>query len=328
MSHATSDADALSAVGPSSRRRAVVPEESGQARSRSSTVLTLVLIGVLALFAAVVWNAYREQPQLAEDGSLRIVRAAPGPIKTYADGETESSEERRLIVERVIAGDDEPEREVLLAPPSETYQPPVPDEPVVREARDDASADGARPTDEPVIADRVARSDGDGAVSPPAPAVPGGAGDLGRPTLEEVIARLDAGGAAALQTPPPTPPATIDSLENAPDALDLDDDAPDDAAPAAPVSAAPAAFAVSPGGSHRVQLAAVRERASIDPEWLRLQRRHSDLLGDLELNVRESSQGGAAVYRLQVGPFVDKATASRLCDALQAEGQGCFLVGQ
>src|SRR6202007_808621 len=87
--------------------------------------------------------------------------------------------------------------------------------------------------------------------------------------------------------------------------------------PVAALPVAPAATATAPTatqtaslspGSFRIQLAAVKSEAAAKKTWKRLVAKHQDLLGPLTMEVVRADLGGQGIYyRVQAGPFTDKA---------------------
>ena len=88
-----------------------------------------------------------------------------------------------------------------------------------------------------------------------------------------------------------------------------------------------AAGAVQAAGDYFLQLASVKSEAAAKGEWGRLQKSHGEILGDMDLNVQSADLGDRGVfYRIQTGPFPNKATAEDLCWQLRAEKQDCLVV--
>ncbi len=87
----------------------------------------------------------------------------------------------------------------------------------------------------------------------------------------------------------------------------------------------PASAAADAG--YVVQLASVRSREDAEAEWLRLQSRYEQLLGDMNGEVAQANLGDRGIfYRLRVGPFTEKADANTVCRALAAVREACFVV--
>ncbi len=97
-------------------------------------------------------------------------------------------------------------------------------------------------------------------------------------------------------------------------------------APATPeVASLPATDA--PSGI-RLQLASVPNEGDVDGEWRRLKKRIGAPLEGQELHIERADLGAKGIYyRLQIGPFADKATALAACQDIKAAGGDCLLVG-
>ena len=84
---------------------------------------------------------------------------------------------------------------------------------------------------------------------------------------------------------------------------------------------------VAAARAHSVQLVAVRSPEAAERAWSALSRENSDLIGPLSPRVVRADLGAkGVVYRLQAGPFANEGEARRLCAALEARGQSCFIV--
>ncbi|MBI2256690.1 MAG: SPOR domain-containing protein [Proteobacteria bacterium] len=109
----------------------------------------------------------------------------------------------------------------------------------------------------------------------------------------------------------------------------------------APVGAAPATAETQPSETQvaalpsadapsgiRLQLASVPNEADVDGEWQRLQKRLGNALDGQQLQVERADLGTKGVfYRLQIGPFADRAAAKAACKEIKAAGGDCLLVG-
>lgn len=80
-------------------------------------------------------------------------------------------------------------------------------------------------------------------------------------------------------------------------------------------------------GAFRIQLAAVRSQDAAQVGWKKMTKAHPDVLGTLSLNVVKVDRGSGALYRLQAGPFADRATAEAACGKLKQKRQDCLVVG-
>lgn len=80
-------------------------------------------------------------------------------------------------------------------------------------------------------------------------------------------------------------------------------------------------------GGYMLQLASVTTEAAAQKEWKRLQRLHGALLDDMPLTVRSAEVSGqGTMFRLQTGPFPNRATADDFCWQLRAEKGDCLVV--
>lgn len=84
---------------------------------------------------------------------------------------------------------------------------------------------------------------------------------------------------------------------------------------------------MSYGGNYTIQMGAFSEKEQANFVWQNLKHKHYDLLADLQPTVLSSKGGGGQVlYRLRVGMFANKDTASRKCNEMQSKRIDCFVV--
>jgi tetratricopeptide (TPR) repeat protein len=79
------------------------------------------------------------------------------------------------------------------------------------------------------------------------------------------------------------------------------------------------------GPSVQVHIASFRSEKGAEKGWQLLQERHGELLGDLELNIREIDFGAGmgVFYRVQAGPLENEQAAQALCERLKLRGLYC-----
>jgi hypothetical protein len=76
----------------------------------------------------------------------------------------------------------------------------------------------------------------------------------------------------------------------------------------------------------RIQVAALKTEAEANTAWKRILAKHSDVLGSLSVHIVKADLGGQGIYyRVQAGPFADKASAAAACDQLKTAGQQCLV---
>ena len=75
-----------------------------------------------------------------------------------------------------------------------------------------------------------------------------------------------------------------------------------------------------------IQLAALKSEAEANKTWKRILAKHNDVLGSLTVHIVKADLGGQGIYyRVQAGPFADKASAAAACDQLKTAGQQCLV---
>ncbi len=137
-----------------------------------------------------------------------------------------------------------------------------------------------------------------GAAAPSAPAVVIPTTPGATPTPEQVRA-------AAKPSAPPAPPA-VKSEEQ--------------------IASAPATAPIG-AKAFKIQLSAVRSDAAAKTEWDKLKKTHPSVLGRLSLNVEKADLGQKGVYyRIQAGPFADRAAADAACQELTKQKASCLVI--
>jgi hypothetical protein len=82
------------------------------------------------------------------------------------------------------------------------------------------------------------------------------------------------------------------------------------------------------GDSYRLQLTASRSEAEARALWQKVSRKNP-ALASKQPNIEKTDIGSLGTfYRLQIGPFHNKAESLKLCNALKKGGVDCFLVTQ
>lgn len=252
--------------------------------NRRGPIILLAAGAVVAIFALVVWNAYRDgvrpeggeaAPQLADAGPFK---SRPDPKQAPVDPAMEAS-----VFESV-----EPTAE------------PAGAEPVVPE--DGQGADAA-PAGDPAAAAAPSASE----VRPDPMAAPAAAPPA-RPVQPAAIGPVQT---AATSAPPPaaSAPAPVPAPPPAPPAIR---------------SAPSGDPAFSPGGRYVVQLGAPSTEAAALAEWERRRRAMPELLGGAERFIVRADVNGRTVFRVRAGSFATAAEADAFCGRIKARGGDCF----
>ena len=80
-------------------------------------------------------------------------------------------------------------------------------------------------------------------------------------------------------------------------------------------------------GAFRIQLAAVKTSEAAQSAWKKMAKTYPDVLKGLALKVVKVDRGAdGALFRVQVGPFADRATAESACGKLKQKSQACLVV--
>jgi hypothetical protein len=71
----------------------------------------------------------------------------------------------------------------------------------------------------------------------------------------------------------------------------------------------------------------LRSDGEAQATWKRLQKKHGNFLGSRQPNIVRTDLGGLGTfYRVQLGPFSDKASSQQLCNDFKRGGLDCFLL--
>lgn len=79
-------------------------------------------------------------------------------------------------------------------------------------------------------------------------------------------------------------------------------------------------------GAFRIQLAAVKTNDAAQAAWKKMTKTHPDVLKGLKLNVVKVDRGDGTLFRVQGGPFADRAAAETACGKLKQKSQACLVV--
>lgn len=286
-----------------------VEEEMVEARRSPSGFgpLRFALAGLaLVVFAGLVFYAYSWGTGEPEPEELPVV-AAPSGVEKEPPAEPGGMEVRyqdSMVLNPQNQQEDQIER---LLPPPEEPQPreslsetaeAVAEAPTAEESEQSAEEDAA-PTDTSLSETSETMEE---TSVPPTPT----------PEVQDAAS-------------PPEPDIETETVPEEPaEAQDSEPEAaPAEEEPAPAQEAAPAAPA---SGGFMIQLASVSNRDAVQAEWSKLQQRHPQQLGNLELHIEEADLGDRGIfYRLQAGPVSSKESADSLCASLKAQQQDCLV---
>ncbi|MEM8920515.1 MAG: SPOR domain-containing protein, partial [Pseudomonadota bacterium] len=290
---------------------AELPDQSGGYSpyddARRGPMILLLAVGVLVVFLAVVWNAYKRGvregdvaglPQIAAEGAYKSRPDNPGG---WGDLDTD-----KLVFDQV----DGSTRNENVAPRQ------VREEPVPIEARAGGGLSSKKPNAS--------------SIEPTKP--------LGR-TVGEKGAPLDlrAGGGATeiapkpIQKPQPREFAST-TPKPAPTPTPKPTQVPKATSEPTPQPAAPAARATAifePDGRFVVQLSSLRSSAAADAQWAKITGENEKLFSGAVKLVQTADLGEKGVYhRLRAGAFATRDDATAFCNTYKQAGGDCLVTAR
>lgn len=279
--------------------RPVPSQPEPRMSSPKKTVAAVVALGAVAAFGVGIWFAYDQGVKRGSSGAPPLVRAEQGPAKIAPEnpGGMQVPNQDKQIYDRLGGNTGQTasgmQTERLLPPPERPSATPTsPSVTVPMRPAPNSVPNQAPASQTATIPNRT-----DAPNATPLPAAP---------------------------TQPGQPQSLTPPAQNAA--------APRPAAPAPAPASAPApapAAAATPGGSAKVQLASLKDRAAAQSTWSQLQKKYADILGDLSPSYEAIDiPGKGAFVRLQAGPLKDRNAAQTVCQQLSAKKQGCIVVGR
>ncbi len=282
------------------------PDETPSRRSRLGGIIAVIaMLG----FGAGLWYVYDRYAGSGTAGRPPVVTADKAPVKTQPanPGGMQVPNQQTAILNQGRKPA-EPKVESLLPPPE-------------------------RPKEETSPAPKAAEPP-----PPPPVSVPQAAAPTAPPTMPSVpaapveVANVpvpDPPKAETAVVPAPSPPASAGPAPTAVVAPSGTPSAPTPPSPSVPTAASstpPKPPAPVPAGGVRIQLASLPDEATAEREWKRLQKANTDVLGGLSPRVvAVQLEGKGTWYRLQAGPFADRAGAQQACETLKQRKLGCLL---
>ncbi len=288
----------------------------------------LSLMAIL-VFAGIVWWAYHAIVGAPKNGQVPVIAAdqAPAKVPPADQGATDGSGQQKTVYDQISGTNTQPKTEVLLPGP-ETPQAPPPAAPAPTTSDTTTTPSATETTTTPLPTPTA-----------PATTMPGTTAGAGTTTT--------AGTTAGATTPQQTTTNMADtgsSTAGATTPSDVDLSGVPTLAPALPVpetttadnsgsttgattgASTPATQTASIADNFHIQLAALRSEADAKRSWDQILAKHNDVLGPLTVHIVRADLGSQGIYyRLQAGPFADKASAKAACDKLKSAGQQCLV---
>ncbi len=291
---------------------------------------TLVMIGVitLAIFTGVIWYAYTAGSDEAGQEGPPIIKAEQGESKVKPEnpgGSNFAHQDNTVYdkidgmeggVEQLLPGTEEPKQKPRIISPYDNELPAGGQPKVVRVPPPVSSAIVTPPAEAPeVTAPEIA--------DPMGRAKPSGEQDeaVAAEPAPEVTTQPEE--EAGQTTASPSQESETGSAQ--PDAASTPDQAAkaEEATSTAALTPAPAPAS---GKAFVLQLGAFRTQEAADAGWKLLANRHEAILGALEHFITPADLGERGrFFRLQAGPFSERAAANDQCAALKSAGVDCLV---
>jgi cell division protein FtsN len=284
-------------------------DDDDEEGSRLPLLIVIALL-VLAAFGGAVWLAYehgvssgRNEPRMliADSGAVKVMPSDSGGTETPYKG--------LKIYEQQAPGDEDADApQQPAATPNRTTSPPA----SAGAAAPGSPAPGsATPNLRPPVESMAANS------PPPVNVVTAtvqSAGHVARPPSSTKP--------EAVETQPVQP--TANQAQAAPLAHPrVHVQFPTQVATAEPATSVP--HASVPGG-YLLQVGSYKSQDEADGAWKSFKAKHLGNLAGFTPDVKRVDLGDKGIwYRLRVGSFADKNSASDLCTKLKADGASCFL---
>lgn len=266
-------------------------DRGGDDTGRGPVILFLAL-GVLIIFAGVIWNTYRQGIRPA-GAALPVVSGPEQPYKRLADGsvgETVPGTDKGYY--GLLEGDQE--RAVL-------EEASIQNRPNLR--RTSGELAGA-PDPLPPVADPAPRAEPVLMAEETTEQLDPRAGDTVSEGLVQTAA-IDGAPMRLTRLPETVPEPTLGISD--------------------PEPVLQKRFAAT--GGFQVQLAALRSEVSAREAWQRVSSKSPTLFEGAKLDIQRADLGARGVfYRLRVGRFETRAMATELCDDYKAVGGDCMVV--
>ena len=263
--------------------------EIGDDESGRGPLILVLALGVLLIFAGVVWNTYRQGVRPSE-GGLPVITADSAPYKRAPDerGGVEVAGQENSFYDPMDGLGDPAVVEASARSP-------------VNIRRETPTLAGAPSEDlPPVETDRTTEA----------------------PVRSAAMDGLDIRSPQASDTQPvrtaSLQPIDLTASRTRPETIETQ-----------PPAARAATTRFAAGGAYQVQLMALRSQASAEDEWAKLRRRDPDLFDGATLDIQRADLGSKGVfYRLRLGAFDSRDAAKAFCSDVKAAGKDCIVVAK
>lgn len=274
-------------------------------------VSVLFVLAAVGGFVALAWYAYQSGVQPVSEDEIPYVSAEETPVKEKPEepGGWQFEHQDKAVYNQLAAGKEGQER-----PVAERLMP-APEEPV------------ERPEVEQILPEDFEREEVNGnAVETPIPSTK----ENGK--TEVVVVDAEPEPVASVAEEKVDEPVVAEAKTTAPEPVKAPEPTPAEKPAPAPVPApaptpAPAPVTSSASGQYMAQLGAFGSNEDAFAAWTKIDAAHGAMFPTKEHAVQRADLGAKGVfYRLQLGPFSNETSARKVCDYLQQNKQGCFVV--
>lgn len=272
-------------------------------------VSVLFVLAAVGGFVALAWYAYQSGVQPVSEDEIPYVSAEETPVKEKPEepGGWQFEHQDKAVYNQLAAGKEGQER-----PVAERLMP-APEEPV------------ERPKVEQILPEDFEREEVNAtAVETPIPSTK----ENGK--TEVVVVDAEPEPVAPVVAEKAEEPVVAETKTTAPEPVKAPEPTPAEKPAPAPVPApatAPAPVTSSASGQYMAQLGAFGSNEDALAAWTKIDAAHGAMFPTKEHTVQRADLGAKGVfYRLQLGPFSNETSARKVCDYLQQNKQGCFVV--
>ncbi len=323
----------------SAMKEGAIAYQEQAARGRLRWLPYALSLTAIVVFAGIVWWAYQAILGAPKNGPVPVIAAdqTPAKVPPADQGATDGSGQQKTVYDQISGANTQPKTEVLLPAPEAPQAPPPPAP--APAASETTTAPAPATTETTTILPPV----------PVAPATTTGGATPGT-TTQQTTATADTGSSTGMTTGTTAETTTTantgttdtgasTALATTPSDVDLSGVPTLSPATPLPATTVPATTMADNSGTagattqtgevadnFRIQLAALKSEAEANKAWTRILAKHNDVLGALTVHIVRADLGSQGIYyRVQAGPFADKASAKAACDKLKSGGQQCLV---
>lgn len=312
-------------------------EEDEDENSMMRWISVLFVLIALGGFVALAWYAYQSGMQPVSEDEIPYVAAEEAPLKEKPEnpGGWQFEHQDKSVYNQLAAGNGAAER-----PVAERIIP-APEEPVARkqeeqiapedfQREDVAGSEANTATAETPVSSAGTEGATETLIAPPAEEAPAVTAEDAPETAVESV------GVAEVEQPVAEENAPAPEAESTPTVTIVEPEAAQPAPAAvepvaqpepAPVTTPAPAVKTSASGHYMAQLGAFSSQEDAETAWNKISAAHGSMFPTKDHIIQRADLGAKGVFhRLQVGPFDSETSARKVCEYLQRNKQGCFVV--